>query len=243
MNILLFSDSDLVDEGRIRVTDRRLAHLRDVHGATAGDSVRVGRIGGARGSGTIVKLDDNSAEIALSLDQPPPDKLPLTLVLALPRPKMLRRILRTVGECGVRELHLINSYRVEKSFWQSPLLAEDTLRNYLLLGLEQASDTVVPEVQLHPRFKPFAEDLLPTLAADRDAVVAHPGRHPGLPDACSKDTLLVIGPEGGFIPYEVEKCQQAGCRPVSLGPRILRVETAVAAALGTLLAGTPTATA
>ena len=105
-----------------------------------------------------------SAEIAFSLDQPPPGKLPLTLVLALPRPKMLRRILRTVGECGVRELHLINSYKVEKSFWQSPLLVEHTMRDYLLQGLEQASDTIVPEVQLHTRFKPFAEDLLPTLA-------------------------------------------------------------------------------
>jgi RsmE family RNA methyltransferase len=243
VNILLFSDGDLVDKGRIRVSDRRLTHLRDVHGATPGDSVRVGLIGGARGDGSIVTLDDNSAEITFSLDQPPPDKLPLTLVLALPRPKMLRRILRTVGECGVRELHLINSYKVEKSFWQSPLLAEDTLRDYLLQGLEQASDTIVPEVQLHTRFKPFAEDLLPTLAADRDAVVAHPGRHPGLRDACSKETLLVIGPEGGFIPYEVDKCQEAGCRPVSLGPRVLRVETAVAAALGTLLAGTADAPA
>ena len=238
MNILLFSDSDRVDDKHIRVSDRRLVHLREVLGAATGDALRVGLIGGQCGSGTIVHLDSDHAEIAIALDQPPPAKLPLTLVLALPRPKMLRRILRTIGECGVRELHLINSYKVEKSFWQSPLLAADTLRDHLLQGLEQASDTVIPAVHLHPRFKPFAEDLLPALATACTALVAHPGNHQPLPTACPEDTLLVIGPEGGFIPYEVDKCLAAGCRPVSLGPRVLRVETAVAASLGSLLAGT-----
>ena len=237
MNILLFSDSDRVDDKHIRVSDRRLVHLREVLGAVTGDAVRVGLVGGQCGRGAIVHLDRDHAEIAITLDQPPPAKLPLTLVLALPRPKMLRRILRTIGECGVRELHLINSYKVEKSFWQSPLLAADTLRDYLLQGLEQASDTVIPAVHLHPRFKPFAEDLLPALATGCTALVAHPGDHERLPATCSDDTLLVIGPEGGFIPYEVDKCLAAGCRPVSLGPRVLRVETAVAASLGTLLAG------
>lgn len=238
MNILLFSDEDRLAGDCIRVSDRRLRHLREVHGAAPGSTVRVGMINGQCGTGTIVSINAQQADIDISLDQPPPTKLPLTLVLALPRPKMLRRVLRTVGECGVRELHLINSYKVEKSFWQSPLLAEETLRDYLLQGLEQASDTIIPPVHLHKRFKPFAEDLLPTLAAGREALVAHPGDHPGLPRAISSDSLLVIGPEGGFIPYEVDKCREAGCKPVSLGHRVLRVETAVAAALGTLLAST-----
>ena len=239
MNILLFSDSDRVDDRHIRVGDRRLSHLREVLGAATGDRLRVGCIGGRCGVGTIVRMDADHAEIRVALDQPPPAKLPLTLVLALPRPKMLRRILRTVGECGVRELHLVNSYKVEKSFWQSPLLAGATLTDYLLQGLEQASDTIVPAVHLHPRFKPFAEDLLPALASGCTALVAHPGDYPGLPAGCAGETLLVIGPEGGFIPYEVDKCVAAGCRPVSLGSRVLRVETAVAAAVGTLLAGPP----
>ena len=238
MNILLFSDSDRVDDKHIRVGDRRLAHLREVLGAKTGDTVRVGLVNGRCGSGSIVQLARDHAEIAVTLDQPPPAKLPLILVLALPRPKMLRRILRTVGECGVRELHLINSYKVEKSFWQSPLLAPEALNDYLLQGLEQASDTVIPAVHLHPRFKPFAEDLLPALASGCTALVAHPGNNHRLPATCPDDTLLVIGPEGGFIPYEVDKCLAAGCRPVSLGPRVLRVETAVAASLGSLLAGT-----
>jgi len=45
---------------------------------------------------------------------------------------------------------------------------------------------------------------------------------------------LVIGPEGGFIPAEVDLLSRSGCRPVNLGERILRVETAVAALTGRL---------
>ena len=136
------------------------------------------------------------------------------------------------AEFGAAEIHLINSYRVEKSYWQTPVLAPAVIRDYLLQGLEQSRDTVLPAVRLHPRFKPFVEDQLPGIIKERDAFVAHPGDAPLAPTGFSRPTVLVIGPEGGFIPYEVEKLLAAGCRQVSLGPRILRVENAVAALLG-----------
>jgi RsmE family RNA methyltransferase len=155
-------------------------------------------------------------------------------VLALPRPKMLRRILRNVAEFGVAELHLINSFRVEKSYWQSPVLAEHSIREYLLQGLEQCRDTRLPVVHCHQGFKPFVEDFLPGLIAGRRALLAHPGEHPPCPRDVAGDILLVIGPEGGFIPYEVQKLQDAGCEVISLGPRILRVENAIISVLGRL---------
>ncbi len=122
MNLLLFTDSDRIEPGKIALRGRRLQHLRQVHRATAGDTLRVGEVDGLIGEGKILEINDEAAVLAISLDQPPPAKLPLSLVLALPRPKMLRRILRSVAEFGVAELHLINSYRVEKSYWQSPVL-------------------------------------------------------------------------------------------------------------------------
>ncbi len=234
MNLLLFSEADRIGDNRIVITDRRLRHLRQVLGSATGDRLRVGELGGLMGIGEIVEIGDREAVIAIGLDREPPGKLPLSLVLALPRPKMLRRILRTVAELGVGQLHLINSYRVEKSYWQTPVLAEAALRDYLVQGLEQARDTVLPRIHCQRRFKPFVEDTLPGLVGDSTALLAHPGPYPPCPGGLAGDTVLVIGPEGGFIPYEVAKLEEAGCRPVSLGPRILRVENALTSLLGRL---------
>jgi len=231
---VLFTDSDRTAPGKIALRGRRLQHLRQVHRATVGDRLRVGEVNGLIGEGKILEINDEAAVLTVSLAQSPPAKLPMCLVLALPRPKMLRRILRSVAEFGVAELHLINSYRVEKSYWQSPVLDEGSIREYLLLGLEQSCDTGVPEVRFQRRFKPFVEDDLPGLLEGKRALLAHPGEYPPCPRDISGKTLLVIGPEGGFIPYEVEQLQRAGCEVVSLGPRILRVENAVSSALGRL---------
>ena len=157
-----------------------------------------------------------------------------TLLLALPRPKMLRRVLQTVAAMGVPKLVLLNSYRVEKSFWQTPFLEPSAIREQLILGLEQARDTVLPEVVIEKRFKPFVEDRLPQLAAGTCGLVGHPGDFPPCPRAISEPVTLAIGPEGGWIPYEVDKLAAAGLQPVQLGDRILRVETAVTALLARL---------
>jgi RsmE family RNA methyltransferase len=135
---------------------------------------------------------------------------------------------------GVQRLVLMNSYRVEKSFWDSPWLAEDAIREQLLLGLEQAKDTVLPEVILAPRFKPFVEDTLPALCQNTRCLLAHPIAPQPCPIALNQPLTLAIGPEGGFISYEVEKLAEAGFEPVHLGVRILRVETAVAVLIGRL---------
>ena len=234
MNLLLFAKDERVEPDRIVLRDQRLRHLLDVHGASAGDTLRVGEVDGLVGEGRILRIDAGEAELEVRLEQSPPEKLPLILVLALPRPKMLRRILRAVAEFGVPELHLINSYRVEKSFWKTPALEADTVRGYLLQGLQQARDTRLPTVHRHRGFKPFVEDTLPRLLEGTTGLVAHPGDHPPCPRSATGPILLAIGPEGGFIPYEVEKLQASGCAVVSLGPRILRVENARLAALGRL---------
>ena len=234
MNLLLFSAADRLDEKRIRVADERLQHMLGVLGSRVGDELRVGEVDGMTGTGRVLEIDEHQAVLAIDLGQPPPPKLPLSLVLALPRPKMLRRIVRTVAELGVAELHLINSYRVDKSYWHTPALQADTLRGYLLQGLEQSRDTVLPTVSCHRRFKPFVEDVLPAMVAARRALLAHPGDYPPCLAQAHRQTLLVVGPEGGFIPYEVEKLEAAGCDTVSLGPRILRVETALTALVGRL---------
>lgn len=237
MNLLLLEAADCVEEGLAVLSGRRLQHVRDVHRAEAGESLRVGMLNGLTGQGVIERLDTNALHLRFHLTDAPPLKLPLTLLLALPRPKMLKRILQTVAAMGVPHLVLMNSYRVEKSFWDSPWLAPDAIAEQFRLGLEQARDTVLPEVTLARRFKPFVEDDLPALAAGHRCLVAHPVASSPCPVAMTEAAVLAVGPEGGFIPYEVELLQQQGFDSVSLGPRILRVETAVTALLSRLFPG------
>ena len=234
MNLLLLEDADFIAADRVVLAGRRLKHLQEVHRAAVGDSLRVGRLGGLMGSGSLLELTEQHAALQVNLDQTPPAKLPLTLLLALPRPKMLKRVLQTVSAMGVPRLILLNSYRVEKSFWQTPFLEAEALREQLILGLEQARDTVLPEVIIEKRFKPFVEDQLPGIAADSLGLVGHPGDFPPCPRAVEQAVTLAIGPEGGWIPYEVDKLREAGLTPVQLGERILRVETAVPALLARL---------
>ncbi|MGE7992330.1 16S rRNA (uracil(1498)-N(3))-methyltransferase [Pseudomonas sp. NPDC089554] len=231
MNLLLLEDADFVAADRVVLADRRFTHMQEIHRVAVGDSLRVGRIGGLMGKATVLRLEGHEAELAVAFDQPPPAKLPLTLVLAVPRPKMLRRLFQTCATLGVQRLVLVNSYKVEKSFWQTPFLTPQSVRDNLILGLEQARDTVLPEVIIEKRFKPFVEDRLPTIAQGTTGLVGHPGPYPACPRAVQGPVTLAIGPEGGWIPYEVELLEKAGLAPVQLGERILRVETAVTALL------------
>lgn len=235
MNLILLSPDDLISSQSARISDaRRLTHIKNIHGAALGDQFKVGLLNGHLGSGTITAISDKEVVLELDLQQAPPPALDLTLVLALPRPKMLRRILQTLSTLGAKKIHLINSYRVEKSYWQTPFLEPASIHDQLILGLEQGCDTTVPEVHLHKRFKPFVEDELPALIANTRALVAHPYTTTACPSQIDYALSLAVGPEGGFIPYEIELLATCGFEAVHLGERIMRVETAVPYLLGRL---------
>ncbi|MBN1956808.1 MAG: RsmE family RNA methyltransferase, partial [Desulfuromonadales bacterium] len=121
-----------------------------------------------------------------------------------------------------------------KSFWGSPLLQAHNLEAQLHLGLEQARDTIMPAINLRPRFKPFVEDELPQVIEGTCAYVAHPSGEQQCPAGGQQPITLAVGPEGGFIPYEIDQLTACGFVPITLGPRVLRVETAVPVLLARL---------
>ena len=227
MNLILLFKKDFVGDNKVRLEGRRFRHIVEVHRPVEGDELRVGLAGGLTGPGRITSITADSLVMEISLTEDPPAALPLTLILALPRPKVLRRVLLSVTAMGVKRIFLLNSFRVEKSFWQSPLLEQESIRRQLVLGLEQARDTVLPEVFLRPFFKPFAEDEVPSLIKDTLPFVAHPGAQEPCPRDVRQPVTLAIGPEGGFIQYEVEKLMSCGFHAVHLGQRILNIEAAV----------------
>ncbi|WP_299231853.1 16S rRNA (uracil(1498)-N(3))-methyltransferase [uncultured Halomonas sp.] len=236
MNLILLTHDDIENDRLARVRDpRRLRHLREVHRATPGDRLTLGVVGGHIGQGELLTLGEQEATFALSpLDQTPPPPLPVHLVLALPRPRMLARTLEHVTALGVKQITLLHTRRVEKSYWMSPELTPEKIHHHLVLGLEQARDTLLPEVSLERGFRPFVEDRLPALLEGRRGLLAHPGMPSACPRGVEAPTLLLVGPEGGFIPWEVDRLLEAGCEGIHLGQRILRVETAVTALLARL---------
>jgi RsmE family RNA methyltransferase len=235
MNLILLFPDDFIDDAHVRLTGRRLMHVTHVHRAALGDDLVIGVAGGRIGRGVVTRLDRDALEMRVALDRDPPPPLPLTLVLALPRPKVLHRVIAGATSLGVKRIYLVNAWRVEKSYWKSPRLAEENLAMQSVLGLEQARDTVLPSIELRRFFRPFIEDELPAIARDSLALVAHPGAAAECPRGVTQPVTLAIGPEGGFIAEELASLERAGFTRVSLGERILRVETAVAALIGRLL--------
>lgn len=227
MNLLLLDPEDFIATSEVELSGRRLKHMLEVQQVEVGSSLRCGLINGDRGIAKVVSLDTTRARLQVEFHSPAPTPLPLTLVLALPRPKMLKRILQTSATLGIKQIYLINALRVDKSYWSTPILHSASVDEHLRLGLEQAGDTLMPEVHLRKRFKPFVEDELPALAANKRALIAHPYDASPCPTPSVDETLVAIGPEGGFIPYEVELMKQQGLDSFHLGERILRVETAV----------------
>lgn len=234
MNLLLLFPADMHSDTQARIRGRQLAHMHETLNAKEGDHITVGLANKQIGKALITHLSKDEAQLKIEWQSAAPKPLPVILIIAMPRPKMLKRIIQTATTMGVKELYFINAWKVEKSFWQSPLLSDEKLLENCILGLEQAKDTVLPAIHLKKLFKPFVEDELPGISANTRKILAHPGVDKACPTHLDERTTLVIGPEGGFTPYEVSKLIEAGFESIHLGDRILRVETAVPVLLSRL---------
>ncbi|MGQ0507587.1 MAG: 16S rRNA (uracil(1498)-N(3))-methyltransferase [Myxococcaceae bacterium] len=227
MNLLLLEPAELTDSGVATLVGRRARHAQEILKLTRGDPLRVGLVGGNVGTAEVLQVSAETLELKVTLSQPPPPRAGLDLILAIPRPKALKKVLPAVASLGVDRIVLVNAARVEKSYFDSNVVEPPHLRELLLLGLEQARDTRLPELLIRERFRPFVEDELDSLfPAPRARLVAHPAPDAHAPTALSP-AVVAIGPEGGWVPFELDLLSAQGFRPVSLGPRTLRVETAV----------------
>jgi len=224
----------MLSENSAEVSGRQLEHIHSTLNVNDGDTLCVGLLNQKIGQATIRSLSKEKVLLDIHWHSESPPALPVTLIIGLPRPKMLKRIIQTATTMGVKKIYFIHSWKVEKSFWHSPWLTDEKILENCILGLEQAKDTIMPEIHLKKRFKPFIEDELPDISADGNKILAHPGEPSPCPINIKEKTTLIIGPEGGFTPYEVEKIRLLNFETVHLGERILRVETAVPVLLSRL---------
>jgi RsmE family RNA methyltransferase len=233
VNLLLLAPGEVREDGTVLLAGRRHEHARTVLRVHAGGTLRVGVRGGRCGTGEVLSEGPDGLLLRVRLDAEPPPRAGVSLVLAMPRPKALRRVVPAVAALGIDRVVLVNAARVERSYFGSRVLEPASLDRLVDLGLQQARDTVPTRIEVRERFRPFVEDELDGWAGSSVRLVPHPPAAAFLPriDA-DRPVTLAIGPDGGWIPFEVDLLERRGFTPVSLGPRVLRVEVAVSYVLG-----------
>jgi len=234
LNLILLDPAELDADGSAVLVGERAKHMREVLRSEPGDAVRVGVKHGKVGEGRVVALGENRVELFVTLTDAPPPRCPVDLLLALPRPKVARRVLRAASQLGISRVILVNAARVDRSYFSSPILKPESIARSLDEGLEQAKDTVPPEIRIEKFFRPFVEDELPKLF---DASYAKLLAHPGVPEDArvasdSGRAVLAIGPEGGWVPFELDLLKSIGFKAFSAGSRTLRSEVAVPLLVG-----------
>ena len=219
---------------RFMVADHRHVHLRSVLKVETGRTLRVGLWDGPIGRAVVVRTDQQT-ELDVEWTDPRPQRPPVHLILAIPRPKSLKKLLPEVVALGVGRLTLLRSWRVAQPYLSSPMLSPSVQRPLITNGLMQAGCTRPPIVAIAPRFRSFIDDVAVRLPDDVK-LVCHPSADHHLADhrVSAQTVAVAVGPEGGWLPYEVEAFEQVGFRSVRLGSRILRVETACVALLANL---------
>ncbi|MBE6379588.1 MAG: 16S rRNA (uracil(1498)-N(3))-methyltransferase [Lentisphaerae bacterium] len=231
MNTILLEKSDFIAPEVVKLSGARHEHMRKVLKSAPGSSCKVGLLDDLLGVGEVLQIDDRSVEMRVVLNTPPPPPVDLILACAMQRPQTYKKVLHIAITMGIKKLVFFGSFKVEKSYWDSPVLSNEIFKREAVAALEQCCDTVMPQVEYHRYFKKFADDELPRLSANRQIYIAHPVCGAAFPDKPQTPALLLVGPEGGFTDYEVSRLLEAGAVGGTLGKRILRTEVALPALL------------
>lgn len=237
MNLILLEPEEIAADGSAVLTDARALHIRKVLNAAKGQTLRIGLVDGPLGEATVASIKKDACHLScrFSKDIPPPPRV--DLLLALPRPKVMRRLWPVLASLGVGRIWITNAWKTERPYFDTHVLSPPFIREALKEGLAQARDTRLPDVRISRRFRRLVEDELPAPAPGELHCVAHPGpgafpfpRVAAVPE--NGRVLLAIGPEGGWTPFELDLLQRRGFEPVSCGGRILRTDTACTVLLG-----------
>ncbi len=208
-----------------------------------GHEVRIGLVDGPRGVATVQAVEDGAVTLTCTFEVSVPPRPAVDLLLAVPRPKVMRRLWAQVAALGVGRIILTNAGKVERNYFYTHILSERIYRPLLIEGLQQARDTRLPAVSIHRRFRILIEDELDGLFPSGLRLVADPSAARSVSDAAAAETerrlLLAVGPEGGWNAFELALLEAHGFQAAAMGPRTLRTDTACVALLALVHAARP----
>ena len=237
MNRILFEPGEINSEGRVTISDARAEHILNILHGEVGQLIKTGTIDGLIGTSTI--LDIKSAAVTLQTNHTEESAAPwVDLILAPPRPRVLKRLLPQLATLGVGRIILVGAKKVEKDFWGATLLKPEIYRPLLIDGLMQAGTSILPTIATTRNFRRFIRDELDAAFPTANRIVAHPygeGARGKTAAVSTERLLLAVGPEGGWTEEEVALLEEKGFRRYSLGSRILRTDTALIALLSRFL--------
>jgi 16S rRNA (uracil1498-N3)-methyltransferase len=246
VNLILLDKHDRIDPSSVALSGARAAHLLNVLRVTAGQTVRVGMVDGPLGVGTVEAVNAGRVTLRCVFQTSAPPRSRVDILLALPRPKVMRRLWAQLAALGVGQIILTNAERVERHYFDTHIITEASYRPLLIEGLQQARDTRLPAVSTHRQFRILVEDHLDGLFSEGVRLVADPSGTASigsvLADRGNQRVLLAIGPEGGWNSFELSLLATHGFTLVGLGPRTLRVDTACTALLAITHASVQAAT-
>jgi len=235
VNLIVLEPHEISDTGDVRLSGARAAHVLNVLHLQPGHHVRVGVLDGPRGTATVQSIGDHVVALRCALEADIPPRPPIDLLLALPRPKAMRRLWAQIAALGVGRIILTNAEKVERNYFDAHILAPEVYRPLLIEGLQQARDTRLPIVSIHRQFKVLVEDWLDGLFEDGLRAVADPSAGKALGDVVRASgearMLLAIGPEGGWNAFELNLLAAHGFQSAGIGARTLRTDTACVALL------------
>ena len=244
MNRILFEKDEIVD-GIATFGGERAEHVMNVLYGEVGQVLKTGEIGGFIGTGVITGITRppssvSSPEITVACSHDKRSLRPwVDLILAPPRPRVMKRLLPQLATMGVGRIFLVGAKKVEKDFWGATLLKPENYRPLLIDGLMQAGTSILPTLETRRNFRKFVKEELDTLWPEAKRIVAHPydgNRTIEQPERSNnRAILLAVGPEGGWTDEEVTLLEEHGFARYSLGSRILRTDTATIALLAQLM--------
>lgn len=217
------------------LTGEQAEHLVRVLRATPGQIYDV-VAGGFLHRAEIVSVQPTEVVFALHEELESDTALPLHLLLAVFKFDHMEWAIEKATELGVARLTPVLARRTEKHLTQAAAKRAERWRRIALEASKQSRRTTVPEIAEPASLKSALEQATEPVRLLLSETEQETSIAAALSSATATDTeyALAIGPEGGWTPEEMSLFTQHGWQHVTLGPRILRAETAAIAAIAIL---------